>query len=334
MTASIDDLERIIATDARDAIRCLAAAERAVEEGRLNIAKLLRSQALAARQRALILERLVARSTPSTDIVVALRREQRSAVAALEHATDETGRDVANVALRSLRASLGLLDKTLTALEQERDVPERVVSQFLWGCNDCGFIVESNRPEVCASCGSMGGDFEMFAPFFSSTAERIARKQPAEIVVLLRGHATQLADAFAGADDNLLRRSPAEGEWCMKEIAGHMVDIAEIFARRVRPVVDPTAVDVDEGIVLPWKILDGKAYPLMSGEALTELFAAALDDALAIIERLTDADWRNRRRWLVGSVSVLDMASWLANHNTAHLGQIRARREELERTSA
>jgi hypothetical protein len=170
----------------------------------------------------------------------------------------------------------------------------------------------------------MGADFEMFAPFFSATGERIGRRQPAEVLRLLATHGAELENSMRGLSDKQLRWSPSAGEWCMKEIAGHMIDIAEIFIRRVLPVVDPTSPDADEPPVLPWRILDGKGYPDMGGDVLVSRFSGAIDEALSIVKRLADHDWRNRRRWIVGSVSVLDMASWLTNHNIAHLAQIRA----------
>ena len=206
---------------------------------------------------------------------------------------------------------------------------ESDVAQFLWGCQECGLVVEQGRPEICPACGSIAGEFEMFAPFFSSTSERIMRRQPSEIEAMLRGDPARLTEALAGADDDLLRRKPTAEEWCIKEIAGHMVDIAELFCRRLRALVEPETPQGAERTPMPWMLIHGQGYPEMTAEAICERFERANEDALALIGRLAEKDWRRKAEMAGGRVAVIDMGSWLANHNVAHLEQIKALRAAL-----
>lgn len=303
--------------DAYNAIRCLAAAERAVEEGRMNLAKVLRAMALASRTRALALERAASAGAPATDTL-------RDVAAHISALGDPGG-------IRALAPAAGtqtaLLDRALAALAETRDVPESVVAQLIWGCAECGALFESQRPEVCAACGSIAGDFELFAPFYSGTAERLSRRQPDEIIAMLRGDSAELRSALAGVDDARLHRRPAEGEWCMAEIAGHMADIAELFNRRLTVALDPAAEVAAERSPLPWRLLEGQGYETMPREELQSRFDAAITQALALIERLGEQDWRRGADMIGGAVRIIDMASWLANHNVSHRQQIIALRE-------
>ncbi len=108
----------------------------------------------------------------------------------------------------------------------------------------------------------------------------------------------------------------------MKEIAGHMIDIAELFGRRARATLDPAAPSVAERTPLPWRLIEGQAYPETPLVNILTRFRAAVDDALAIITSLEDGDWRRKGELSVGRISLIDMASWLANDNLAHTKQI------------
>jgi rubrerythrin len=329
MTDARDSLERRIHADARIAIECLAGAERAVLEGRLNIAKILRAEALAARQRALALERLRSKSAASRDLISGLAADADGGgyLDLLEPATDGERAQLA-IIQRNAAAANELALKSASALERTRDVPETAVAQFIFGCTECGHISET-RAEVCPSCGALGGDVELFAPFFSSTNEHISRRQPREIVALLQAAPGELRQALSGVSDEALRWRPADSEWCMKEIAGHMIDIAELFCRRVAPVVDEAETDRGDPMVLPWTILDGRGYPDLATDVIAARFAQEIERALTLTSRIADADWRKPARMLGSRVRLIDMGSWLANHNVAHLQQVIARRDEF-----
>ncbi len=217
-----------------------------------------------------------------------------------------------------------ILRRTSGALNSDRDVSERVVAQFLFGCEDCGYIAEGSRPELCPACGSVAREWALFAPFYSATSEHILRRQPDEIVRMLRGDAARFRAALASEPEEHLSRHPEPGEWCVKEIAGHMIDIAELFCRRLQALLHPE-FDAPEATLLPWALIYGQDYPAKSVAELVARFESAMEDSLALIAQLTDTDWRRKADMLSGRVTVIDMASWLANHNVAHVEQIHAR---------
>jgi rubrerythrin len=319
-------LEAAIDRDARTAIRCLAAAERATLEGRLNIAKVLRAAALSARTRALALERIAAAETPSCDSFAAVTADtaaSRAALTELHGAATGDERNVIETARGASDEFAKILRDSERSLEANRDILESDVAQILWGCEDCGYITK-DRADICPSCGSLAGDWVLFAPFYSDTPERISRRTPQSIVEQLEGDPERFRTALAHADEEALRRKPSPDEWCAKEIAGHIVDVAELFCRRLRAVVDPDLPVAAERTILPWALLEGQGYPDMPAAEIIARFDRANSDALALIARLGTPDWRKKAVFAIGKVSVVDLGSWLANHNTAHLKQLTA----------
>lgn len=319
------DPAQISADDAAQAARCLAAAERAVTEGRMNLAKVLRAAAHAFRARSLSLARIGGADGDATGALMEALRRQESVAAALAAAPAST---VTRDALAASRELTSILRRSAGALARSHDIPETVVAQFLWGCHDCGAISEGARPEICACCGSVAADYQMFAPFFSATPERLARRTPAEVTAMLSGDADRLRDALAGVDEARLRRVPPDGEWCMKQVAGHMIDVAGIFCRRARSAIEPDSAIPPEKTPMPWLLVHDEEYAGMSVETLVDRFRAVTEDALALITRLGEADWSLTAEMLSGAVRVVDLASWLANHDVAHVRQIVAMREE------
>ena len=180
---------------------------------------------------------------------------------------------------------------------------------------------------MCPACGSFGGEFALFAPFFSGTQEHIARRTPDEIITMLRGDYAALAEAMDGLSDDALRHSPRAGEWCTKEIAGHMIDIVEMATRRLAPIADAAAPDVAEAQLLPWRIVEGQDYSSKSADELLDRYERGLDALLATIGRLEGLDWRKKATMSGSRVAAIDVGSWVANHNVAHLQQILAFRE-------
>lgn len=323
-------LDAAIDRDARTAIRCLAAAERATMEGRLNIAKVLRAAALTSRTRALALERIAAAavgshvSFESTSESDTASRHALQALLGSDLTSDE--RTAIDAALASSLPLSQLLASGAVSITVSRDIAQRDIAQILWGCEDCGFITK-DRADICPACGSLAGDWVLFAPFYSDTPERISRRTPQSIVDQLNEDPVRFRDVLRRVSEEDLRRKPSPDEWSGKEIAGHIVDVAELFCRRLRAVVEPDMPVPTERTMLPWALMEGQGYPLMPVAELIARFDQANADALALIARLQSSDWRRKAVFAIGKVSVVDLGSWLANHNTAHIHQLRARVE-------
>jgi rubrerythrin len=332
----VGTLQEIIAQESQAVMRCLVAAELAVEDGRFNIAKVMRAAAHTARVRAMQLQRLL---TTQVSPTLAVQAEQ--ARRHVQQATCDTALRLAHhgedaTCVRRLQQVLAasaplddILARAVASLRSHRDVMESDVAQSVWGCHDCGYLVETEAPDTCPYCGALGAEFEWFGPFYSATQERLGRRRAEEIVAMIRRSPAELATVFAGVDEEALGRRPSPSEWCMKETAGHMLDVTELFVQRVQTLLGsdtPRSVDTP---VPPWKLLEGKGYPNMDGAVIVDRFRRATDEALALIHTLSDAEW-TRQGWNRGRpCNILDLGTWLANHSLAHRKQLEALRAQF-----
>jgi rubrerythrin len=296
--AADEALNRRVERNAAAAIHCLAAAERAVEEGRFNLAKILRAFAHSARLQALAAARRVARD--------------RSPVEALARAPDGVEEIV--------RRSLG-------SLEHNRDVLETDVAQSLWGCQACGSIVEGSAPASCADCGALAFEFDWFGPFYSSTYERLGRRTPAEIQQIVGDSPRRLGELLVECDEERLARRPSTDEWSIKEIAGHLTDVTGVFCSRVRTVLKASTPSPFVETLPPWKILEAKDYRTVPSQRILDEFGIATGEALALMARLDPAEWGKYGFVRARAATIMDLGTWLANHNIGHLAQIAALRE-------
>ena len=113
----------------------------------------------------------------------------------------------------------------------------------------------------------------------------------------------------------------------MKEIAGHILDVSDLFCARARTMLEATgAVSIDTPVP-PWKLLEGKGYPEMPGADIVDRIRRASAEAFTLVEGMRAADWRREALSRGRSTTILDLGVWLANHNVAHLKQIAALRE-------
>jgi rubrerythrin len=301
--------------DAGIAIQCLVAAERAVDEGRFNLAKVLRAVAHAFRVDALATARNAASRRRPVDVLASVDMLLKSQTA--------TGG-----AMSGSATTASLVSRALASLERNRDVLESDVAQSLWGCQVCGEVVEGPLPTGCPRCGALPFEFEWFGPFYSSTYERLGRLDPVQIARIVAESPDQLSRLVSGLSDERLSRRPSADEWCMKEIAGHLVDVTEVFCHRVRVLLQAPAPPTLRESLPPWRILEGKGYAEIASAAIVQQFGHMTADALTLIRALGADGWG--KFGLVGRrvVTVLDLGGWLANHNIAHFAQIAALRDQ------
>lgn len=332
----ITQLQAAVASESQAMIRCLVAAEVAVEDGRFNIAKVMRAAAHAARIRAMNLQRLLAVQASPSVAVEAEQVRQHAQHNVLEeiltHARRHGTEDVIKHVQRLYDTAPSLIDvadRAVNSLQHHRDVMESDVAQSLWGCHDCGYIVESHQPDLCPQCGALGGEFEWFGPFYTATDERLGRRRAEEIAALLQDSPRALQQALDGVSEEILRRYPTQDEWCMKEIAGHMVDVTELFLERLRIMLTSETPPSIRPPIPPWKMLEGKGYPETPVQEIVDRFQAVTEQALSRIRALHSQDWLRQGLQRGKPCNLLDIGTWLANHNTAHLKQIGALREQF-----
>ena len=164
-------------------IRNLAAAEQAVLHGQFNIAKILRASAHSQRIMAMEAARLLQDNYDARDLLNVILEEIDSdknldVSGHASTAVHQYSQQSAEVRER-LRA---IVQHALASLDNNPDVLESDVAQYLRGCYGCGAILEGDPPHACPVCGALSVEFEGFGPFYSSTAEHLGQLAPEEII--------------------------------------------------------------------------------------------------------------------------------------------------------
>lgn len=310
-------------TGGRAYIRNLVAAEFAVLRGQFNVAKILRAAAHAQRVIAMQAGRALHEDQAPADLFVLILSE-------LDAQSDRGGLMPADSAVDTMleqtysaKQRLGdILRRARASLENNSDVLESDVQQFLWACHSCGAVIEGDRPHACPVCGALSVEFEGFGPFYSATSEHLGQLNPGEIVLTLEATPDEVEAVIAHVDEAILGRKPSANEWCVKEIFGHMLETDLLFGRRVRRLLESQGAPDLTTPIPPWKLHEGKGYETMPAPELLERMRQARSASLALVRTLTPEHWSRRGAVSGNSTSMLDLGTWLANHDRGHLAQI------------
>lgn len=303
-------------------VRNLAAAEAAVQRGQFNVAKVLRAMAHAQWIRAMEAARLLAADLDPAQLFRAIPEElpgddgraDDPAVRALHRRHGAVRAGVADIAGRAA-----------ASLAANSDVLESDVAQFVWACFGCGNLTEGAQPERCAICGATPPEFRLFMPFYSATPEHLGQRTPAEIAAILAAVPDALAAIIAGVDEATLARKPSPDEWSAAEIMAHILETDLLFAERARLILDqaPGRVPAIDSAVPPWLLHEGKGYPEMPAAAILERLRRVREESLALIggARPEQSGWYGSNGG--ERATLLDLGTWLANHDQGHTAQIR-----------
>src|SRR5579871_4089015 len=318
-------LETLIAQGGSAYIRNLAAAEAAIRRGEFNVAKVLRVAACVQRTLALRLARMQEGLDNPEELLETILSEVEEldrALPADEEADPETRRVLEQIAV-SRKQLETLLRQSVRSLQDQPDIQDTQVAQILWVCLHCGFVAESDRPDPCPVCEALGTEFAWYGPFYVETSERLGRLSPAQILATLETLPREMALLPAGVSEAVLRACPSEGQWCAKEILGHLVETDRLFLKRAGAVLERDDIPDLTSPRPPWLMHEGKGYEQMPVEALLERLQEARSASLALVQDLNPQQWSKHGTLRGDSVSLLDLGIWLANHDLGHKAQIR-----------
>ena len=152
-----------------------------------------------------------------------------------------------------------------------------------------------------------------------------------EIIERLKHLPDVLAAEVVGLPETTLRYRPAEGEWSIKEVVGHICHSCEVWQRRLYMVwsmTDPVFIS-----------FDGEAWVRERGHqdaALGPLLAAAREQRLKMVDLLSYAvDWtRLGTQPGVGRRTLKQFAEFVLGHDADHLAQIRTLKAALAAATA
>jgi hypothetical protein len=144
---------------------------------------------------------------------------------------------------------------------------------------------------------------------------------PAEIAPLLDAAMTTLRAELGSLPERVLSAHPAPGEWCAKEVIGHLIEAERRgFAGRIRTIlveVNPTLEGWDPDEVA--RARKDCARPI--AELLAELGEIRPQSA-ALVRGLHDADLaRAALHPKVGRISISDILQEWVHHDRNHIKQ-------------
>jgi len=148
------------------------------------------------------------------------------------------------------------------------------------------------------------------------------------VLKALREAGSSIVSELYGVDEKTLCLRPAEGEWCLKEVAAHLRDAEDLMLRQMTAIEDGAggalpAWDVD---VLPLE----RDYQSGDVEEFLEEFRALRRQTTELLWMLSDSDWHAvGRHPYRGEVALGELAHELAQHDLEHLWQVRRLKHQL-----
>ena len=151
-----------------------------------------------------------------------------------------------------------------------------------------------------------------------------SRLTSVEIARCLRATAATLTAELTALSPPALARHPAPGEWCVKEVLGHLIESeARGFAGRIRIILaspDPPFAPWDQDAVAR-----ARRDCAHDGRALLDELITAREDSVRLVEGLREADLsRGGRQSKVGYLKIADLLNEWVHHDRNHTRQILA----------
>jgi hypothetical protein len=148
------------------------------------------------------------------------------------------------------------------------------------------------------------------------------RLTPAQIAALLRAGASALQAELTAMPEALLRHHPAPGEWCAKEVLGHLIEAERRgFAGRIRQILaepEPALIGWDqEAVARERRDCERPLAPL-----LDEFLALRQDGGDLVVALLPSQLSRGGQHPKVGYLTVADLLQEWVHHDRNHLRQI------------
>jgi hypothetical protein len=144
---------------------------------------------------------------------------------------------------------------------------------------------------------------------------------PAEVAGLLEAAMASLRAELGALPDRVVAWHPAPGEWCAKEVVGHLIEAERRgFAGRIRIILASNTPALQN-----WsqtEIAQARKDCEQPMGALLEELASLRRDSVALVRRLSAADLgRGGQHPKVGLLRVADLLQEWVHHDRNHLRQ-------------
>jgi hypothetical protein len=261
----------------------------------------------------------LARAALARELVRYAEHEAPSGGAAVAEALDAMVHDLGDEMAPGLAETLGPLAEAIRA---GRTIPLDA-APHVRVCRVCGeMFLGDDVPPTCPSCEAPALTFQEELPiWYLGPADRGA------ILAALAAGPRHVALAINEHGDAELATPPAPGEWSARQALEHLLFAEELFATRIRRLLEEEEPDLAAAAV--WAETppsdEGTAD---TGEPASVLAARIGDLRHATVTRLAQLDddaWGragSHPEW--GRVTVLSQAAYFARHEASHLAQLAA----------
>jgi hypothetical protein len=144
-----------------------------------------------------------------------------------------------------------------------------------------------------------------------------------DLVEKLNAFRIRLRSEIEGVTEEALSHRPGDGEWSIKEIAGHLCDHAAHLHRRLYRISkqeEPRLPAWDEHDALVAR--DAQSKPI---DSLVEEFVSQRGETVELLADLVHWNWaRTGRHEQLGRISIRQLVDRAVAHDENHLAQIRA----------
>jgi FMN phosphatase YigB (HAD superfamily) len=147
-------------------------------------------------------------------------------------------------------------------------------------------------------------------------------KSPQALAAVLLSTPAALRGILSTVSRSTWTQRPEPGEWCLTEIACHLRDLEqEVNLPRLRLVLEESEPFIPGRVTDPWA--EERQYIKQDGYAALTHFAAARMQTLEMLNSLKTAQWeRKARHAIFGPTSLLELVSFMAEHDRLHIQQV------------
>jgi len=148
-----------------------------------------------------------------------------------------------------------------------------------------------------------------------------------DLVEAVRALQRQTAEEAEGLSEEVLEFRPAEGEWSIKQVCGHLLDNDEVWHQRLQMATtqeNPFLASFDqEALVRERNYQEQDICTILA--RLSDVRARTTD----LLAGLVQWKWaRSAYHWERGRMSIRQMVEFEIGHDREHLEQIRRLREQ------
>jgi len=104
---------------------------------------------------------------------------------------------------------------------------------------------------------------------------------------------------------------------------GHIIEVEVLFLNRVQTILENQGMPEFLSAASPWKLQEGKGYEGWKASELIRRLKESRKQTISLLSSLKEEDWTRAGSNEGSPVGLLDLGTWLTNHDVGHVAQIK-----------